>query len=739
MKRLLLLSLYLLLSIYLLGQNLQRPKVGLVLSGGSAHGLSHIGVIKYLEDQGIPIDYVTGTSMGSIVGGLYAMGFSAAQIEAIAKDVDWQEVLSGSTYLNEVAPSEKRLHNKFALNFLIKDGEISLPSGFINSQKLDLLISRLYSGAHFINDFNDLPRPFRCMAVDIVDGEVVDFKSGNLSRAIRASMAIPSVFSPVDIDGRLYVDGGLIRNMPAWENIEMGADILIGVYVGGVLEPREELTSLLDILNQSAFMMGVLDSREQKELVDVLIEPDVKDEPSFAFERVDHFVQEGYTAALRMEDQIEAIKYRLGRYGDKQNVDKVRNPDALKLARINFPSTPSPYDKLAKFKFGPIRSKSYRVTGIEKAIDRIYGTKHFENISYELLDGKNGYKDMVITARPKKVTDLNANLSYFPTSGAALILNSELRNILADLSVLNINVRLAQNFAGGLEYFYRLGKKKDFILMTLSELNKYDQFLYQGSDLRFKYSAIDLKSKLGVAYEPNNKIWTGFTSGIELNHIKPQGSLDNGLGSFEQLNWVSDFFAAYNSLDRSGLANRGLRLTFNLAFKNSLRQDSDIGLDAIEVIPEADNYVMSGVGFDVYYPVLEKVNLSLNMNAGWKSNNTFLDNFRVGGLETREYISIPFFGLNTDQIQFSKILHLRGNLRFELLNRTYLSLTVDRGVGDLTFQVKEDPLLNQTPTFWGYGLSFTRDSAIGPISLAYGKNTLTDNWNTNFTIGYTFF
>ena len=248
-----------------------KPKIGLALSGGSAHGFAHVGVIKYLEELGIEIDYVIGTSMGSVIGGLFAMGYNAAEITKTAGELDWDQLMSNRVPLDEIAPIEKPFHDRIPISALWKNSSFRLPRGFIRGQKLDLVVSKVYSAAYHIEDFDDFQIPFRCVAIDIEDGSIDVLDKGYVGNAIRASMAIPTVFPPKEVDGRLYVDGGLLRNFPVQEAIDLGADIVIGVYVGSEKATRDELYSMFDILKQSASMANLLDAEVQKKLTDVCL------------------------------------------------------------------------------------------------------------------------------------------------------------------------------------------------------------------------------------------------------------------------------------------------------------------------------------------------------------------------------------------------------------------------------------------------------------------------------------
>ena len=725
------------LAISLQAQDSDRPKIGLVLSGGGAHGLAHIGVLRYLEDKGIPIDYITGTSMGAVVGGLYAMGYDSHEIERIAKAVDWDDVLSNHIKLSEVAPSEKDVHNRFALNFIVKDGEINLPQGFINTQKLDLLISRLYSPADHLDHFDDLKIPFRCMAIDIETGDIKAFDRGNLSQAIRASMAIPSVFPPIEIDGRLYVDGGLIRNLPAQENLALGADILIGVYVGGVLEAKEEIQSLFDVLSQSAFMMGILDSKEQEQLLDILIEPDVHDDGTFAFKEVDLFYHKGYQAASLHEESLDQVKSQLSGY-EAEKMTSFNPPEALRLSKINFPNTPEPFDDFARFKFGKNRPSTFEYEAIESSINKVYGSKHFENVSYMIDTDESGRRNMSIIAVPKDKIDLFANLNYYPTTGAGLILHADIRNKISQPSVVSATIRLSDRLAGSLDYKYRLGLKKDFILRFDSDINRQTFFAFRGDTLLKDYTSTGWDINTGVAREPNNQYWYGLNVGFRGDRLG-LNRLSDGLQSYNRSNGEISAFFEFNTLDQPDFASEGLLFDFSIRHQIELNTSVDFSLMPEELIPEERDYTLAAVRFRAIASPTTFLTASISGTLGWKSSDSFLDNFRVGGIEERDPLSIPFTGLSTDQFHFSELLHSRLDLRAQLLNDVYLSILADYINGDRAFQFADDIGEDQQLSFWGYGAKLSYDSPLGPISVSHGRNTFTDSWETNFTLGYTFF
>ena len=224
----------------------------MVLSGGGAKGLAHIGVLKVLEEAGIRPDIITGTSMGSIMGSLYAVGYTAAELSDINKNANWDLLLTDKERLLSVAMDEKDETKKYLFEIPIREKKINLPAGVINGQHLEAYFSELLWPLTEEEDFNQLPVPFHCMSVDMISGRTIEHSSGDLVKSIRASMSIPTVFSPVQMDSMLLVDGGVTRNFPVQEAINMGADIIIGVYVGFQEDVTvDDIRSMTDILQRS--------------------------------------------------------------------------------------------------------------------------------------------------------------------------------------------------------------------------------------------------------------------------------------------------------------------------------------------------------------------------------------------------------------------------------------------------------------------------------------------------------
>ena len=278
----------------------QRKKVGLVLSGGGAKGMAHIGALKVIEEAGIPIDYVVGTSMGSIIGGLYSIGYSSEQLDSMVRVQDWTYLLSDRTPRSDKNMAERETDETYVLSVPFSNISIKeVTGGIIKGQNIGNMFNHLTLGYHDSLDFNKLPIPFACVAEDIVTGNEIVFHKGKLATAMRASMAIPGVFTPVRLDSMVLVDGGTINNYPVNVARDMGADIIIGVDVQSDLKSSEKLESTGDILGQLINLMGKEQYEKNLQNTDIYIKVDVEGFSAASFNKaaIDTLIQRGKEAA----------------------------------------------------------------------------------------------------------------------------------------------------------------------------------------------------------------------------------------------------------------------------------------------------------------------------------------------------------------------------------------------------------------------------------------------------------
>lgn len=379
-----------------------RPKIGLVLSGGGARGAAHIGVIKVLEELRIPIDTICGTSMGSIVGGLYASGMSIEELETVVTSLDWREALE------DLIPRADRSFRRKSedRSYLVKhkpglsdDFEIKLPSGLLQGQQIDLILKRLVLPVSSVKNFDNFRIPFRAVATNIVTGKAVVLGSGDLAMAMRASMSVPAAFSAVEIGGKLLVDGGVTNNLPVDVAREMGADIVIAVDISTPLLTRKDLQSSLKITQQ---LTGILTrTNTEKQIAslaanDLLIVPDLGDISSADFDRADEAIPIGFAAATERKVDLSRLTQSRTTFAayqrGQENALSRRDPAPPVIDFITLDNNSRLSDEVLLARLKIKKGEPLDVAALEDDIGKIYGLERFENIDYEIVkeNGRTG-------------------------------------------------------------------------------------------------------------------------------------------------------------------------------------------------------------------------------------------------------------------------------------------------------------------------------------------------------------
>jgi len=715
----------------------RRPKIGLVLSGGAAKGFAHIGVIKYLEELGIEADYVTGSSMGSIIGGLYAMGFNSDQMYEIAASQDWELLLSGNIELKDVAPLEKPFHQKFPFYLAYENGTVTLPRGVINSQKLDLLLSAIFSPAYQVTDFDKLHVPFRCVAVNLENGDVKVFSKGNLAKSIRASMAIPGVFTPEEIDNELYVDGGVIRNFPVEEIIELGADLVIGVYVGANLKQKEEINSMFDVISQTTFMMGSLDSEEQIKDVNILITPDISDINSFAFEDYDKIISLGYESVQQSSTQLKQLATKLDRFPKKEVKRSMPKPEYLFMKKVEFPETESPFDDLGRFKFGNYRRGTLTLERIEKGVTRIVGTKLYDKVSYSF---NTSSKELAIDidAKVRETILFSGALNAFASTNTSFIVHSSLYNIFTKPSTLKFTARLSEFI--GLQGLYqlRIGPNRNWLVNLNGKFDKIETPLYDRGKRLNSYNEFDSDVGLFFGYEPNNTSYLEIGGGIKRRRLRQRNFAFENFEEYQNTFQFIGLNANFNILDRLQFPKYGLRASLNsqLVFG----QDVDVTFtDLLEPtildIPETKNYVRARLNVLGVWSFFDIITLETRVNVAYKSNPSLLDNVKFGGLTQERTDGVSFIGIEEGQNLFSNFFSVRQDIRVNLFGPVYIGGIVSYVNGDRAFLANESTV-EEEDSILGYGGGIYIRTPVGPLSLELGRTI--DNSELNSVVGFGF-
>ena len=406
MRRLLSCLLLCLCPLMVLAAETAAPKIGLVLSGGAARGLAHVGVLKALEEQGIHIDAIAGTSMGAVIGGLYASGYKIDELEKLALGIDWQQALSDNPAREDI-PFRRKQDDR---DFLVKqklsfrdDGSLGLPLGVIQGQNLALLLESLLAHSSDIRDFDKLPIPFRAVATDIVNGEKVVFRKGHLPQVIRASMSIPAVFAPVEINGQLLVDGGMVDNIPVDVAREMGVDRVIVVDIGTPLRGRKELSTVFDILNQSITLMTRSNSEVQLASLrpdDILIQPALTSFGATDFGRSQDIITAGYRATQILEPRLAVL-----RHNDDSDVqlNTARSSDERKpvITAIRIENDSKIGDSVIRYYIRQPVGEPLDLARLQRDMGTLYGLDYFEQVQYRVVH-KGKERTLVISARGKR-------------------------------------------------------------------------------------------------------------------------------------------------------------------------------------------------------------------------------------------------------------------------------------------------------------------------------------------------
>ncbi|MET0281944.1 MAG: patatin-like phospholipase family protein [Steroidobacteraceae bacterium] len=383
----------------------ERQRIGLVLSGGGARGVAHVGVLRVLEELHVPIDAIAGTSMGAVVGGLYASGMSPAQIERELTTVDWEDAFTDRPTRAGVPFRSRREDREFLVRFPLgfRDGSFHLPTGLIQGQKLTQLLRQLTLPVAGVPDFDRLPTPFRAVATDLETGAAVVMGEGDLTTALRASMSAPGIFAPVERDGRLLVDGGLANNLPIDIARQMGVDRVIVVDVGFPLAQRERLASVANVANQMLTILVRRESEKQRATLspqDLLVSPDLPNTSSYGFSNLARIIGAGTQAAAQMREQLAALSVSPEQY-EHYVAARRRDSGIPHIRSVRTRPEAGTSDEIVQYLFGDLAGAQLDEDELARRINNYYGQGRVELLDYQLLPtgGRPDEADLAINLR----------------------------------------------------------------------------------------------------------------------------------------------------------------------------------------------------------------------------------------------------------------------------------------------------------------------------------------------------
>ena len=763
----------------------RRPKIGVVLSGGGAKGAAHIGVLKYLEEAGIPIDYIAGTSMGSIVGGMYALGYSPQEILDIISSVDWNELISNQLDRRQMSYHRKGVKGThlFTVPFNIKGKneslqnisfKNSLPKGVVSGDNIMNLFNSLSVGYSDPLSFNNLPVPFLCIATNMLTGEAEIVDKGEFTKALRASMAIPILFDPIKMNDALYADGGLTINFPVDQCRAMGADIIIGVSMSpGLEQDPEKLSSVLSQVKQLKNIITDKDFDKYDEQCDIFISPDLKGVGMLSFdaESVAIITQSGYEAAEAKAESFKALKEKLQvaatepvetNPAPKKAINLLDNK--VKISKIELLGVDKEIERwmrrVSTVNVGDMVCKA----DIDKTVAKYSGTGNFESIRFTLHNDEQTPDGYI----------LRFKFVQKPANNFGIGFRFDSQDMLSMLLHLGLNSNRMSGFKAGLDAklggnqwltakasyghlrYPRLNLSYSF---RNSELDVYDmddlemnqKFLQH--NIKFYLSENNLRAfSLGVGAQaelvtPRKVMYSYYDADVE----DTQSALT--LGTFA--------YFAFDNLNKHNFSTRGVKGRIDFTWRDSFLKEKNLEkLQMGSLVYQFESYIPVVKDRFVIVPQMYGSFLfgpgAVNgTTEGWNPlfqgpvpMYPYLNNI-VGGTEMGRYIDhhLPFIGVNKISFAFNNVAILRTDFRVRVHKSHYLTAMFNyaRSSVDMKnfFKQSEELLWGNmydynASNWWGAGIRYSIDTKLGPLSLDVSSSNISRKVNLYFSFGHYF-
>jgi len=719
-------------------------KVGLVLSGGGAKGLAHIGVLKVIDSIGVRLDYIAGSSMGAIVGGLYASGYTGKQLDSLFHAVDFGSIIQDKLPRSSKTFYEKEDAEKYALTLPVVDGKIRLPKGISNGQNFYNFYSKVTTHVRGIKDFSKLPIPFFCTATDIETGKGLVFDSGNLPEAVVASGALPSVYSPVMYKGKLITDGGVTDNYPVEEMKNRGVELVIGVDVQDSLMGRKELNSVTNIMLQVSNFKTIEAMKIKRELTDIYIRPDIKRFSVIGFDHGEEIIQEGAQKTLIQLDKLKNIVAQQKR--TSKSVHRIKPIQKLQIDEVVINKSDNYSRAYVKGKMGIKTPSEISLKKLNQGLDNLYATKNFQNIRYNIITDslqKNRLELKVNEVETKNY--FRFGLHYDNLYQTAAIVNYTRKKLFFKNDVLSFDAILGDaprytfdyyidkgNYwsIGLRNYYYNFDIVFDY--ETARARRDLPDIPINNIDLEYRDLSTELyvetllsetfAFRLGVAQK-----WLA----IETETIS--ADVNNLSGTvFDNVNFYG-FFSdiKFDSLNDKYFPSKGL--FFEASFKGypfSSQAES-----------EFDEFAIAKTNFIYTRSLGTKFSLVSELAGGFRLGRSeginSLD-FFLGGYGAKTINNqISFLGRDFYEISGDSFVKVAFSLDYKIFEKHHLNATANyANIGTRIFNIED---WFRTAGLSGYALGYGYESIIGPMQVKYAFSPDDDTQNRVFiSVGYWF-
>jgi len=711
--------------IFLFSQSLPgRPKIGLTLSGGGAKGLAHIGILKAIDSAGLKVDYITGTSMGGILGALYAIGYSADSLEKITRAIDWNLLLSNQSSLRSLFMEEKDEYSKYDVELPWVKGKLKLSSGLLEAEELWLKFSELFFPVYNIKDFSNFNIPFRCIGTDIGTGDMIVMKNGEIISAVRATMAIPSVFTAVDYGEHRLIDGGVSRNFPVKDVKEMGADIVVGSNVANGLLPSQKVKNILQLLLQVAFFREAADSKSEIPLCNIYVPINLENYSMANFSDADKILEIGMEEGRKLYPRLKNITDSLDAIYGKEDKPLNRLPDV-------------PHIKLSSYEINGLKNTTegffvntmnletgvyYTAKNLSDMVRQAFGTRYYNRIVYSLQPQPDGTCKAIFNVVENALTFAKVSLHYNRFSGIGLIANLTSRNLFISNSRSLVSVNIGESFRIKAEHLQYIGRLKNFGLTVKTQFDRFDLITYEQSKQSGLYKQDNWEVSEKFHYSPSRSITIGIGHRFEWLHYRP--TIASEL-QFNGSNHFSTLFTEikYNTLDKKIFPRKGIKIEAEGG--QVLQQRSTVRFlingqppanpDSLSVA--TGSYFKTWLSAEGYLSFTNSTTVMLQAQSGINFNydGNIMNEYIVGGMTKLFRNQVTFAGLQEGSVYSASMATAQLGVRQQIFFNTYIT-----GRANILFNnfISTSRFFKYEDFYSGYGLTFSYNFALGPLDLS---------------------
>jgi NTE family protein len=699
-----------------------RPKIGLTLSGGGAKGLAHIGILKAIDSAGLKIDYITGTSMGAIIGALYAVGYSADTIEKLSLGTDWDLLLSNQSSLRSINMEEKSEYNKYDIELPWVNNWFRLPTGVLEGQELWLKFAELFYPVYHIKRFDKFSIPFKCIATDISTGEAVVLDSGEIVSAVRASMAIPSIFTAVNYNGRKLVDGGIVRNFPVKDVREMGANLVIGSNVSNGLLSPDKVTNAIQVLLQIVFFREAADTKTQVPLCNIYVPISLDKYSMGSFSESDEILQAGIIEGRKLYPRFKKLADSLNALYGKQEINSDRLPQTVDTIKISSYEVIGLHNTTTEFFVHSMDLRTnhyYSPQNLSRMVRRASGTRYYSRITYSLQPQSDSSCKIIFEVTESPLTFAKIGLNYNQFSGISAILNLTARDFFIPNSRSLVTVNIGENFRFRAEHLQFLGRISNFAFTLGTQFDNFDITTYNDYKESGLYGQNYLKIDGKLGYYTNRNLGVGIGTRFEWISYNP--SIASSIEFEGRNNFITSYISLkQNTLDRPLYPKHGLKIEAEADWVYEQNPDVKIHLtsgNSQDSDFAANPYARLIFNFESYTPFNKRSTLLTSIKSGvdFDYKNNIMNEFSIGGLTDQFHNQITFAGLREGTFYSPSIAELQVGLRYQMFTNIYLigraNVLFNNFISTSSFFVNPNFLS-------GYSLTFSYNFALGPIELS---------------------